>query len=146
MVTTTEGNVIDYGFILRDIERLGEIYNIKEIAFDRWGAGQISQQLEGLGFEMVGFGQGFKSMKNPMTDLLRLVMSKRLAHGGNPVLRWMADNMVVDQDPAGNVKPNKKKSRDKIDGIVAGLMGLDRAIRHLKPGKSVYEGRGIKTI
>jgi phage terminase large subunit-like protein len=146
LITTTEGNVIDYGFILRDIERLGEIYNIKEIAFDRWGAGQISQQLEGLGFEIVGFGQGYKSMSPPMVDLLRLVMAKKLAHGGHPVLRWMADNLVVDQDPAGNIKPNKKKSREKIDGIVAGLMGLDRAIRHLVPDDSVYEERGLKTI
>lgn len=145
LVTVTEGNVIDYQFILRDIELLGERFNIKEIAFDRWGAFQISNQLEGLGFEVVGFGQGYKSMSPPMTDLLRLVLGKQLAHGANPVLRWMADNLVVDQDPAGNVKPNKKKSREKIDGIVAGLMALDRAVRHVAAG-SVYEERGIKTL
>jgi len=145
LITVTEGNVIDYQFILRDIELLGERFNIREIAFDRWGAFQISSQLEGLGFEIVGFGQGYKSMSPPMTDLLRLVLGKQLAHGGNPVLRWMADNLVVDQDPAGNVKPNKKKSREKIDGIVAGLMALDRAVRHVAAG-SVYETRGIQTL
>jgi phage terminase large subunit-like protein len=144
LIQVTEGNVIDYGFILRQIEELGEVYNIKEIAFDRWGAFQISNQLEGLGFTLVGFGQGYKSMSPPMTDLLRLVLGGKLAHGGHPILRWMADNLVVDQDPAGNVKPNKKKSREKIDGIVAGLMAMDRAVRHLATG-SIYEGRGIRT-
>lgn len=146
LITATEGNVIDYQFILRDIEALGEIFNIKEIAFDRWGAFQISSQLEGLGFELVGFGQGYKSMSPPMTDLLRLILGKQLAHGANPVLRWMADNLIVDQDPAGNVKPNKKKSREKIDGIVAGLMALDRAVRQAAAGGSVYEDRGLKTL
>jgi phage terminase large subunit-like protein len=146
LITATEGNVIDYGFILRDIERLGEIYNIREIAFDRWGAFQISQQLEGMGFTMVGFGQGFKSMSPPTTELLRLVLDNKLSHGAHPVLRWMADNVVVDQDAAGNVKPNKAKSREKIDGIVAGIMGLDRAIRHVGISDSVYEERGIRTI
>jgi phage terminase large subunit-like protein len=145
LITATEGNVIDYGFILRDIEMLGERFNIKEIAFDRWGAFQISNQLDGLGFEVVGFGQGYKSMSPPMTDLLRLIKDKRLIHGGHPVLRWMADNLVVDTDPAGNVKPNKKKSREKIDGIVAGVMALDRAVRHVADG-SVYEDRGLKTL
>ncbi|HFD40868.1 MAG TPA: terminase large subunit [Anaerolineae bacterium] len=145
LITATEGNVIDYGYILRDIEALGERFNIREIAFDRWGAFQVSQQLEGMGFTMVGFGQGFVSMSPPMRELLRLVLNGRLVHGGHPVLRWMADNLVVSQDAAGNLKPNKAKSREKIDGIVAGLMALDRAIRHEQPG-SVYEQRGILTL
>jgi phage terminase large subunit-like protein len=145
LMATTEGNVIDYGYILRDIEQLGEKYNIQEIAFDMWGAFQISQQLDGLGFTVIGFGQGYKSMKHPTTELLRLVLDKKIVHGGNPVLRWMADNVVVDQDPAGNMKPNKAKSREKIDGIVAGIMALDRAVRH-ESGDSVYDERGILTL
>jgi len=142
LITTTEGNVIDYGFIVRDIEALGERFNIREIAFDRWGAFQVSQALEGVGFTMVGFGQGFVSMANPTKELLRLVLDGKIVHGGNPVLRWMADNMMVSTDPAGNVKPNKAKSREKIDGIVAGIMALDRAMRHQAAG-SVYETRGL---
>lgn len=145
LIRATEGTVIDYGFIVRDIEALGEKYNIKEIAFDRWGAFQVSQQLEGAGFSMVGFGQGFVSMSPPTKELLRLALDHKLAHGGNPVLRWMADNMVVSTDPAGNVKPNKQKSRQKIDGIVAGVMALDRAVRH-EPGGSVYQERGLLTL
>lgn len=145
-ITATEGNVIDYGYIVRDIEALAEIYNIKEIAFDRWGAFQVSQQMEGAGFVMVGFGQGFASMSAPTKELLRLILDRKLHHGNNPVLRWMADNLVVSTDPAGNVKPNKAKSREKIDGVVAGVMGLDRAIRHGNIGGSVYDERGILTL
>ncbi len=145
LITPTEGNVIDYGFIVRAIEELGERYNIKEIAFDRWGAFQVSQALEGAGFTMVGFGQGFASMSAPTKELLRLVLDGKLAHGGHPVLRWMADNVVVSTDPAGNVKPNKAKSREKIDGIVALIMALDRALRHREAG-SVYDRRGIVTL
>ena len=145
LITATPGNVIDYGYIVRDIELLGERFDIREIAFDRWGAFQVSQQLEGAGFTMVGFGQGFASMSSPTKELLRIILDKKLAHGGHPVLRWMADNLMVKQDPAGNVKPDKGKSREKIDGIVAGIMGLDRAIRHAG-GNSIYEERGILTL
>lgn len=145
LMMATDGNMIDYGFIVAEIERLGEIYNIREIAFDRWGAFQVSQALSGAGFTMIGFGQGFASMAAPTKELLRLVLDGKLRHGGHPVLRWMADNMVVDQDAAGNVKANKAKSREKIDGIVAAIMGIDRAVRHENTG-SVYETRGILTF
>ena len=91
---------------------------------------------------MVAFGQGFVSMGAPTKELLRLTLDGKLAHGGHKVMRWMADNMEVSQDPAGNVKPDKKKSREKIDGMVAGIMALDRAVRH-GSGKSVYEQRGF---
>jgi phage terminase large subunit-like protein len=144
-ITATEGNVIDFATIRADIEALGEVYNIREIAFDRWGAMQISQDLSGAGFTMVPFGQGFASMSAPTKELLRLVLERRIAHGGNPVLRWMADNLMVRQDPAGNVKPDKGKSREKIDGLVAAIMGLDRGIRN-ETGPSVYETRGILSL
>lgn len=144
-IDATPGNVIDYGYILNTIEELGETYNIREIAFDRWGATKIQHELAGMGFTMVKFGQGYKSLSPPSKEFLRLVLSGRLAHGGNPVLRWMADNVVARQDPAGNVKPDKKKSREKIDGIVATVMGLDRLTRH-EDISSVYEERGILEI
>lgn len=143
---STEGNVIDLAFICRDIVELGKRFNIREIAFDRWGAVQVSQTLAGAGFEMVQFGQGFASMATPTKELLRLVLGGKVAHGGNPPLRWMADNLVVTQDPAGNVKPDKKKSREKIDGIVALIMALDRSLRHGGKPKSVYEGRGVVSL
>jgi phage terminase large subunit-like protein len=147
LINTTPGNVIDYGFIREKIKELNTRYNVREIAYDRWGAVQLSQDLEGEGFTVVPFGQGFASMSPPTKELLTLVLGKKLVHGGNPVLRWMADNMVVKQDPAGNVKPDKAKSTQRIDGMVALIMALDRATRH--EGKDVneaYKTRGLITI
>jgi len=92
----------------------------------------------------VQFGQGFASMAHPTRELLRLVLDKKIRHGGNPVLKWMADNMTVKQDPAGNVKPDKSKSSEKIDGIVALIMAIDRALR--AEGGSVYDTRGMLEI
>ena len=126
---TTEGAVIHYSFIEKFIEKLGEQFNIQEIAIDRWNATQITQNLEEMGFTMAQFGQGYSSMSAPTKELMNLVLERRIAHGGNPVLRWMADNVFVETDSAGNIKPSKKKSTEKIDGIVALVMALDRAIR-----------------
>ena len=139
---TTEGNVIHYGFIEEFIGKLGEKYNIREIAFDRWGATQMVQDLEGMGFTVVPFGQGYKDMSPPTKELMKLVLEKRIAHGGHPVLRWMMDNVFVRQDPAGNIKMDKEKSTEKIDAAVATVMALDRAIRN-ENTESVYDGRGL---
>ena len=144
---TTEGNVVHYGFIESFIEDLGEKYNIREIAYDRWGAVQMSQNLEGMGFTVVPFGQGFKDMSPPTKELMKLVLEKRVVHGGHPVLRWMMDNVFIRKDPAGNIKPDKEKSTEKIDGAVAMIMALDRAIRNGSgTGESVYDTRGILLI
>ena len=139
----TEGNVIHYGFIEKFIEDLGMKYHILEIAFDRWGAVQMVQNLEGMGFTVVPFGQGYKDMSPPTKELMKLTLEKKLAHGGHPVLRWMMDNVFVRQDPAGNIKMDKEKSTEKIDGAVATVMALDRAIRNEGTTGSVYDERGI---
>ena len=110
------------------IEELGKRYDICEIAYDRWGVVQMSQNLEGLGFTVVPFGQGFEDMSPPSKELMKLALEHRLAHGGHPVLAWMADNVTIRQDPAGNIKLDKQNSTEKIDGIVALVMALDRAI------------------
>lgn len=144
---TTEGNVVHYGFIEHFIEELGKKYNIREIAFDRWGAVEMVQNLEGMGFTVVPFGQGFKDMTPPTKELMRLTLEKKIAHGGQPVLRWMMDNIYIRTDPAGNIKPDKAKSTEKIDGVVATIMGLDRAIRNGGgDGDSVYDNRGLLLI
>lgn len=142
-IQTTEGNVIHYGFIEKFIERLGETYHIREIAYDRWNATQMVQNLEDMGFTMVPFGQGFKDMSPPSKELFKLLMEGNIIHGGNPVLKWMAGNVVMRQDPAGNIKPDKEKSVEKIDGIVASIMALDRCIRNGTSSGSVYDERGI---
>lgn len=105
---TTEGNVVHYGYIEKFIEDLGKRYNIREIAFDRWGAVQMVQNLEGMGFTVVPFGQGFKDMSPPTKELMKLTLEQKLAHGGHPVLRWMMDNIYIRTDPAGNIKADKE--------------------------------------
>ncbi|MBR0484566.1 MAG: terminase large subunit [Oscillospiraceae bacterium] len=144
---TTEGNVVHYGFIENFIDELGQRFHIKEIAFDRWGAVQMSQNLEGLGFTMVQFGQGYKDMSPPTKELMRLVLNQQIAHGGHPVLRWMMDNIFIKTDPAGNIKPDKEKSTEKIDGAVATIMALDRAIRcGAETAESIYDERDLFVI
>ena len=140
---TTEGNVVHYGFIERFIEELSTIYHIREIAYDRWNATQMVQNLEGMGLTMVPFGQGYKDMSPPSKEYYKLMMEGKIQHGGHPVLKWMAQNVVMRQDPAGNIKPDKEKSVEKIDGIVATIMALDRCIRHQKNDGSIYDERGI---
>ena len=144
---TTEGNVVHYGYIEKFIERLGERFNIREIAFDRWGAVQMVQNLEGMGFTVVPMGQGFASMSPPTKELMKLTLEKKLAHGGHPVLRWNMDNIFIRTDPAGNIKADKAKSTEKIDGAIAMIMALDRAIRCGNDvSESVYDSRGLLFI
>lgn len=141
---TTEGNVVHYGYIEKFIEQLGKKFNIREIAFDRWGAVQMVQNLEGMGFTVVPFGQGFKDMSPPTKELMKLTLEQKIAHGGHPVLRWNMDNIFIRTDPAGNIKADKEKSTEKIDGAVATIMALDRAIRcGNDTSASVYDSRGI---
>jgi phage terminase large subunit-like protein len=142
-INTTEGNVIHYGFIEKYINELGKIYNIKEIAVDRWNATQMTQNLEDDGFTMIPFGQGYKDMSPASKELYKLLMEGKITHGGNPVLKWMSGNIVMHQDPAGNIKPDKEKSVEKIDGIVATIMALDRCVRNANNSGSVYDNRGI---
>ena len=141
-IQTTEGNVVHYGFIERFICELGERYDIREIAHDRWNATMMVQTLEDDGFIMVPFGQGFKDMSPPTKELMRLVLEHRLCHGGHPVLRWNMDNAFVRTDPAGNLKLDKEKSTEKVDGAVALVMALDRAMKN-QGGDSVYNHRGL---
>jgi phage terminase large subunit-like protein len=141
----TPGNVIDYDVIRREIGELGQVVELTEIAIDRWNATQIATQLTGDGFTIVQFGQGFASMAAPTKELLRLVAAGELAHGNHPVLRWMASNLSVRQDAAGNLKPDKATSGEKIDGIVALVMALDRQNRHAEAA-SIYETRGVVVL
>ena len=145
LITVTPGNVIDYAWILDQIDQDAQAYDIREVAFDRWGATKIATELMERGGDdwMVQFGQGFVSMSPAMRELERLILEHKLAHGNNAVLTWMANNLVVRVDPAGNIKPDKEKSIERIDGMVALVMALDRALRHEPPKRSVYETRGL---
>lgn len=156
LLQVTPGDVIDYAWILAQMAEDAQKFDLREVAFDRWGSAKVVTDLQEIGFRvdekagggplLVQFGQGFASMAGPMKELEKLILARRLSHGGHAVLRWNFDNLVVRMDPAGNVKPDKEKSTEKIDGCVATVMGLARAIVHGEPQRSVYEGRGIRVL
>lgn len=132
------------------IAKLSERFRIREIAYDRYGAEKIRRDLEELGaehgFEVIPFGQGFISMSPPSKDFYQFVMEGKIRHGKHPVLDWNMSNVIIDQDAAGNIKPNKKKSTEKIDGVVALVMGLARATIGGGINDSVYAERGLLFI
>lgn len=127
-IKATEGAVIDYDVIRRDVNELAEKYSIQEIDLDPWNATQIRAQLEADGFQVVEIRQGFQTMSAPTKELERLIRAQLIEHGGNPVLRWNASNVSVRTDPAGNLKPDKERSIEKIDGITALINALARAM------------------
>jgi len=145
-ITLTPGNVIDHATIKADFERDYQGFDIQEVAFDRWGFEGLRQQFiaEGVNEDIfVSIGMGFVSLSAPSKKLEELILAEKLAHGGNPVLRWMAGNTVIETDSKENISPNKKKSRERIDGIVSTIMALGRAITIPEAKPSVYETRGI---
>ena len=108
-IEATPGNVVDYGAIEQRILADSALFQVKEIAYDPWNATHLALRLQDEGATMVEFRQGFRSMAAPTRELEKLIVSRKLAHGGNPVTRWMAANVAVAQDPAGNLKPAKDK-------------------------------------
>jgi phage terminase large subunit-like protein len=145
-LTVTEGNVIDYAAIHQQIDRDARRFDVRRLAFDRWGSAVFVQDLADNGVEVAAMGQGFASMSPPTKELERLVLDGKYRHGGNPVMRWMVDNVVVRTDPAGNLKPDKQRSTEKIDGVVAGIMALDAATRAEPVKRSAYEDRGMEVV
>ncbi|KKM21806.1 hypothetical protein LCGC14_1631730 [marine sediment metagenome] len=147
LVEPTPGNFIDHRVIRQRIVEIGQQYPIRSIAFDPFNAAKLTVELaEEDGFDMIQFRQGFLSMSPPTKEIMRLVLGRRIRHGGNPVLRWMADNCVARTDPAANIKLDREKSADKIDGMVALVMALDLLTRLEKEGQSVYEDREVLVI
>ncbi len=142
-LVATPGNTTDFAFIEQEILDLAGMCDLREIAFDRTFAGEIVQNLQDEGLALVEFGQGFLSMAAPTAELERLSVSRALWHGGHPVLRWNASNVAVRQDPAGNIKPDKERSTERIDGISALINALGRAMVKGESERSVYEDRGF---
>lgn len=146
-ICLTSGNVIDYTWIRKELNTQWDRYNIQDVGADTWNATHILNQLtEEDGREMVGFRQGFASLNEPSKELEKLIIKESLRHGDNPVLTWMASNVAVDEDPAGNIKPSKSKSTLKIDGIVALIMAIGRAHVSFEEPGSVYSTRGLRQI
>ena len=152
LIEATPGNQIDYRWIMLKLGQCRVDYDLKMLAFDEWGSHKLVADLcDEIGFTvdqkeyerynkplLAKFRQGFASMTAPTKELQNFILAKKLAHGGNPVLRWMASNTIVQTDAAGNIKPDKGKSIERIDGIVALIMALDLAIRNAGEQQSKY--------
>lgn len=146
-VTVTPGNVIDYDFVKTDILRIVADYDLRTSAYDRWNSSQTIIDLQNEGMECNPFGQGYGSMSAPTKEFEKLVLTGKIEHFGNPVLRWMLASTLVKTDPAGNIKPDKEKSTQKIDGIVAAIMALGEWMTAQADDESnPYENRGLLTL
>jgi phage terminase large subunit-like protein len=145
-IMVTPGAVCDYDFIRESFRKWGKQFKIEQIVIDRWNATQLATQLQGDDFEVAFFGQGYVSMSAPMKELNGLILSQRIHHDADPVLRWMVSNVAVEQDAAGNIKPSKKRSKEKIDGVVALVNALGVAITKTADPRSVYSERGLLTL
>lgn len=136
-IDMTEGDVVDYAAVKHKILEVCELFDVREVAVDRWNATMMIQELQDEGVNVVRFGQGFRDMTAPTREIMRLVLTKKIAHSGHPVLRWNFDNAFIRTDPAGNQKIDKEKSTEKVDGAVAAVMALGRAIVNM--GGSIYD-------
>ncbi len=142
-VIATPGNVIDYDFIKQKIREIAsEFKGLKEIGYDPYMATQIAIQLEEEGYNVVPVRQGWATLSPALKELEREYLGGELKHGDNPVLKWMAANLVVKQDPAGNYMPDKARSIDRIDGIVALCMAISRQM-NAHENTNIYEERGL---
>jgi phage terminase large subunit-like protein len=144
-IKLTPGSAVDYEVVRADIRALASRYKIVELAIDRWNAQETFNKLAQDGLKAIEFGQGYKSMSEPTKKFLGMILDQRFEHGANPVLTWNAANLAVSQDPAGQLKPDKEKSTEKIDGIASNIMAVGRALLH-EPAASAYDKRGIRFI
>lgn len=143
LVIATPGTVTDYGFVKAKVLELARDYDLRTVSYDAWGATQLAQELESEGVNMVPMRQGMASLAAPTKEFLRLIVARKVRHGGHPTLRWNADNMAGEQNAAGDVKPAKNRSAGRIDGVVAAIMATDGLMRGAgAPRRSVYEDHG----
>ena len=145
LMDLTPGDVTDYNYIKEKIKEIAELVNIKEIAYDRWNSSQLVIDLVNDGLPLAPFGQGFASMSAPTKELEKMVLAKEINHGGNKVLRWMCSNLAMKSDPAGNIKMDKSKSSEKIDGMISLVMALGSYMNDDSEDSS-YDDRGIVWI
>ena len=145
-IKVTPGNVVDYNVIEKDIGDLAKKYKIEQIGFDPWAAHQLAGNLADGGLEMVEMRQGAKTLSPPTKELEKLIRGQQIEHGGSPVMRWMINNVTVKSDENENIRPVKMKGTKRIDGVVALIMALGRAMMQEKAKTSVYEERGLLSI
>ena len=129
-LTPTDGNATDYEYVLKHLTDLSKDYNIESIAVDRWNSTYLTNKLMEAGFNVIAFGQGFSSMSSPTKAMERCVLNESIVHDNNPIFRWCMSNVILKMDPAGNIKPDKAKSRERIDIVVAALMALEECSKN----------------
>ena len=145
-MTATPGNVVDEQFVLNDIIAAADEYELVELGYDAWNATNLTTRLyNDHGITCVEMRQGAKTLSEPAKDLLVKTKQHKIRHGGHPILRWCADNLVMRQDANENVAPDKAKATDRIDGIVACVMAWGRMI-FTDNEPSVYESEGVYVI
>ncbi|NBW09717.1 MAG: terminase large subunit [Caulobacteraceae bacterium] len=147
----TDGDVIEYEEVYARIKQLAQQYRIIDVAIDRWNTAQLAQQLQSDGLSVVAFGQGYASMSPAAKDFETLILAKKIRHDGHPVLRWCLGNCTIESDAAGNIKPSKSKSTEKIDALIASVMAVARvrvgsAGGSVRGAPSVYESRGMSLL
>jgi len=146
LIKVTDGNSVDYAVIRADINALADRFRFREIALDPWNATSLATDLQGDGFDVEYVRQGFASISPATKEFEKLVVNGLIEHNGNEVLDWMFGNVAIEQDASGNLKPSKRKSTEKIDGIAALITALARAIKQVQPKKSVYDNRGLHIL
>jgi phage terminase large subunit-like protein len=140
------GKTLDYSVLRQDINTLRETYQITDLAVDPWNATQLSTDLESDGFKVQYVRQGFASISAATKEFERLVLNQQIEHNGDPVLEWMIGNVAVEQDASGNVKPSKRRSSEKIDGVAAAITALALAIVKQGKQKTVYEDKKVEIL
>lgn len=139
----TSGNVVDQEFVKAEILALRNKYLIQEIGFDSWNNTWLAGTLKEAGVNMVDVRQGYRSLSEPMKEVMALTLAKKIEHYGNPILGWMMRNTAATLDPAGSIKPNKEASKEKIDGVSALVTAMSRIVASPNSGQNPYETRGI---
>lgn len=145
-ITATSGRVIDYDKIRADVNAFGKEFKIRKLAIDEWNSTQIGTQLQGDGFEVVLMRQGYRTLSEPSKEFEKLIKAQQIEHDGSPVMTWMVDNVACETDAAGNIKPSKELSRERIDGVAAAVMSLGLTIRQPVNKGSAYDSHGIRSV
>ena len=145
-LTTTPGETVDYDVIEHELIALRELFDIESIDYDPWGSKQLRTHLENADVPIIECRQGFATLSPAMKETTRLAVDRKLRHGGNPVLRWCIGNTVASTDPAGNIKPDRKRSRSRIDGSVALVMAVKGWGSALAGGRSAYDDHEVEVV
>jgi phage terminase large subunit-like protein len=145
-VKATPGNVTDLSYIKQDIQDALEKFNVREIAYDPYGANELSASLLDEGAPMVKVSQSIMSMSDPAKELEKAIKAGTLVPGGDPVMSWMISNCVIYTDPNDNIKVRKEHDANKVDGVIATIMALGRLKVNGGDAPNPYESRGIRTL